>query len=77
MCVLVSSHVHFFATPWIINITHQGPLSMESLGKSAGVGCHSRLGDLPDPEIEHGSPSLQADSLRSESPGKPHKCIIE
>ena len=50
---------------------------MESLGKSAGVGCHALLGDLPDPEIEHGSPSLQADSLRSESPGKPHKCIIE
>ena len=27
-------------------------------------------GDLPDPEIEPGSPSLQADSLPSEPPGK-------
>ena len=28
-------------------------------------------GDLPDPGIEPGSPSLQADSLPSEPPGKP------
>ena len=27
-------------------------------------------GDLPDPEIEPGSPALQADSLPSELPGK-------
>ena len=27
-------------------------------------------GDLPDPEIEPGSPALQADSLPSEPPGK-------
>ena len=28
-------------------------------------------GDLPDPEIQPGSPALQADSLPSEPPGKP------
>ena len=28
-------------------------------------------GDLPDPGIEPGSPTLQADSLLSEPPGKP------
>ena len=28
-------------------------------------------GNLPNPWIEHGSPTLQADSLPSESPGKP------
>ena len=28
-------------------------------------------GDLPDPGIEPRSPALQADSLSSESPGKP------
>ena len=28
-------------------------------------------GDLPDPGIEHGSPTLQADSLPFESPRKP------
>jgi len=38
-------------------------------------------GDLPDPEIEPGSPALQADSLTSEPPGKSsvhtsmHKCF--
>ena len=29
-------------------------------------------GDLPDPGIEPGSPTLQADSLPSEPPGKPN-----
>ena len=28
-------------------------------------------GDLPDPEIKLGSPTLQADALPSEPPGKP------
>ena len=28
-------------------------------------------GDLPSPDIETGSPALQADSLPSEPPGKP------
>ena len=31
------------------------------------------LGDLPDPGIEPRSPALQADSLLSEPPGKPHE----
>ena len=30
-------------------------------------------GDLPDPGIEPGSPTLQADSLPSEPPGSPFK----
>ena len=30
--------------------------------------------DLPNPGIESGSPSLQADSLMSEPPGKPRIC---
>ena len=28
-------------------------------------------GDLPDPGIDPGSPTLQADTLPSETPGKP------
>ena len=33
-------------------------------GKSTGVGCHFLLqGDLPDPEIEPGSPTLLADAF--------------
>ena len=33
-------------------------------------------GDLPDPEIEPGSPALQADSLPSEPPGKDQTTIV-
>ena len=39
---------------------------------NTGVGTLSLLqGDLPDPGIKPGSPSLQADSLQTELPGKP------
>ena len=34
-------------------------------------------GDLPDPGIEPGPLTLQADALPSESPGKPHKVMIK
>ena len=43
-----------------------------SQGKNTGVGSYSLLqGDLPDPGIETGSPAFQADSLTSETLGKP------
>ena len=36
------------------------------------MGCHALLwGNLPNPGIEPSSPTLQADSLLSEPPGKP------
>ena len=35
------------------------------------------LGDFPNPGIKLGCPALQADSLLSESPGKPHMYIAE
>ena len=39
---------------------------------NTGVGCHFLLqGNLPDPGIKPGSPTLQADALPSEPPGKP------
>ena len=50
-------------------------LPAEPLGKpkNTGVGSLSLLqGNLPDPEIEPGSPALQVNSLPSELPGK-HK----
>ena len=44
----------------------------DSSGKNTGVGCHALLPeDLPNPGIEPRSPTLQADSLPSEPPGKP------
>ena len=44
----------------------------DSRCKNTGMGCHSLTpGDLPDPGIEPGSPTLQVDSLLPEPPGKP------
>ena len=43
-----------------------------SPGKNTGVDNLFSSGDLSDPRIEPGSPALQADSLPSETPGKPH-----
>ena len=41
--------------------------------KNTGAGLpFPSPGDLPDPGLEPESPALQADSLPSESPGKPH-----
>ena len=48
------------------------PGGWDSPGKNTGVGCHFLLpGDLPYPGIEPRSPTLQADALTSEPPGKP------
>ena len=51
---------------------HQTPLSMGFSRQeySSGLSFPSP-GDLPDPGIKPASPALQADSLSSESPGKP------
>ena len=45
---------------------------MDSPGKNTGTGCHALLqGDLPNPETEPISPTMQVDSLPTELPGKP------
>ena len=38
------SRVRLFATPW--TVAHQAPPSMDSLGKSTGVGCHFLLQEI-------------------------------
>ena len=44
----------------------------DSPGKNPAVGYYALLqGGLPNPGIEPRSPTLQVDSLPSESPGKP------
>ena len=69
-CVYLLSHVQLFVIPWTVAL--QAPLSMEF---SRQEYCSELLcpppGDLPKPGIEPGSLTLQADSLPSESPGKP------
>ena len=57
--------------PHGLTVARQAPLSMEFSRQE----YWSRLpfpsaGDLPNPEVEPGSPALRADSLPSEPPGK-------
>ena len=76
MCAVVKvkvkllSHVQLFATPW--TVAYQ---AFRSMGFSRQEYCSGLTfpspGDLPNPGIEPGSPSLQADTLPSEPPGKP------
>ena len=56
-------------TPW--TVAYQAPLSMGFSRQEywTGVPLPSPV-DLPDPGIEHGSPTFQADALPSEPPGK-------
>ena len=48
----------------------------DSPGKSTRVGCHALLQGI-SPGIEHRSPTLQADSLQSELPGKPKNIGVD
>ena len=64
------SCVHLFVTP--LTIAYRLLPPWDSPGKSTGVGCHfPSPGDLPNPGIEPGSPTFQADAVTSEPPGKP------
>ena len=68
--VKLLSPVQLFATPW--TVAYQALLSMGFSRQE----YWSRLpfpspGDFPDPGIQPGSPTLEADALTSEPPGKP------
>ena len=70
--VLVSQSCSTLVTPWAV--AHQVPLSMEFSRQEYWSGLpRPSPGDLPNSETEPESPSLQADSLPSELPGKPLK----
>ena len=59
--------------PWLCMVACQAPLSMGFLRQEYWSGLPLLCpGDLPDPEIEPGSPALQANSLLCKPPGKPH-----
>ena len=69
MKVKLLSHVRLFATPSAI--AYEAPLSMELSRQEYWSGLpFPSPGDLPNPGIEPRSPSLQADALPSEPPGK-------
>ena len=57
--------------PW--TVARQAPLSMGFSRQEywSGVSFPSPV-DLPNPGVKPGSPTLQANSLPSESPGKPN-----
>ena len=58
------------ATPWTVAL--QAPLSMEFSRQEYWSGfSFPSPGDLPNPRIEPGFPTIQADSLSSEPPKKP------
>ena len=63
--------VWLFATPW--TVAYQAPLSMGFSRQECWSGLpFPSPGDLPDPDIKPGSPTLRADALPSEPPGKPN-----
>ena len=64
------SRVRLFATPW--TVAHQAPPSMGFSRQEYWSGLPiPSPGDLPNPGIEPRSPTLWADALTSEPPGKP------
>ena len=70
VCVKSLSRVRLFVTPW--TVAYQVPPSMGFSRQECWSGLpFPSPGDLPDPGIEPGSPTLQADALPSEPPGKP------
>ena len=77
VCVLSwFSHVGLFVILW--TITCQAPLSMRFSRQEYWSGLpFPSPGDLPDPELEPGSSTLQADSLLSEPPGEPYELLCE
>ena len=66
------SRVQLFVTPW--TIAHQAALSMGFSRQEYWSGLpFPSPGDLPNPGIEPGSLTLQADALTSELPGEEGK----
>ena len=63
------SRVRLFATPW--TIAYKAPLSLEFSRQEYWSGLpFPSPGDLPHPGIEPRYPTLKADTLPSEPPGK-------
>ena len=63
------SRVQLFATPWTVAYQASPSMGFSRQGYWSGL-LFPSPGDLPDPGIEPGSPTLQADALLSEPPGK-------
>ena len=64
------SRVRLFVTPWTVARQASPSMGFSRQGYWSGL-LFPSPGDLPDPGIEPGSPTLQAGALPSEPPGKP------
>ena len=64
------SRVQLFATPWTVAYQASPSMGFSRQEYWSGLPFPSP-GDLPDPGIEPGSPSFQADALTTEPRGKP------
>ena len=64
------SRVRLFVTPWTVAYQASPSMEFSRQGFWSGLPFPSP-GVLTNPEIEPGSPALQADGLLSEPPGKP------
>ena len=74
MKVKLLSRVRLFAASR--TVSYQAPPSMEFSRQEYWSGLpFPSPGALPDPGIEPWSPTLQADALPSEPPGKPGKVV--
>ena len=62
------SHVQLFVTPWTVAYQALPSMGFSRQEYWSGLPFPSP-GDLPNPGIEPGSPTLQADTLTSEPPG--------
>jgi len=70
--VKLLSPIRLFVTPW--TVAHQASPSMGFSRQEYWSGLpFPPPGDLPDPGIEPRTPTLHADALTSEPPGKPSK----
>ena len=70
----VTQSIRLFATLW--TVAYQAPPSMGFSRQEYWSGLpFPSPGDLPDPGIEPGSPTVQADILPSEPPGKPTRSL--
>ena len=69
------SHVQLFGTPW--TVARQAPHPWEFFRQEycSGLPCPPP-GNLPNPEMELRSPTLQEDSLSSQPPGKPQNIAM-
>ena len=75
--VLVAHSCPTLCDPMDCNPLGSSGAPWNSPGKNTRVGCHSLLqSNLSDPGIKPGSPTLQADSLPSEPPGKPKNTAV-